>query len=134
MDQEKETAIHRSLLNRTKREVDRLYREAKRDHRDLSESVFFVVDPTSDVFGGEPFPVDLPRFGGAYVVITPVETLAGMLHILGFEDTLELISQPINLGEFRIVSVAGVSVRITDILPLDQASIRGQSNRRGLYN
>jgi hypothetical protein len=121
---ETEAARHEALLLRVKPEIDRLHREARSAREDLSEQAFFVVDPTSDVFGGEPFPVDLPRFGGAFVVLMPVETVVDGLRLLDLEgdDVREQAARPLAAGQFRVVSVAGASVRITHVLAWNRAA------------
>ena len=119
-----ESARHEALLERVKPEVDRLRREALSAREDLSTQAFFVIDPTAAVFGGEPFPVDLPRFGGAFVTIMPVETVVDGLRLLDLEgdDVREQASQPVGPGQFRVVSVTGSSVRITHVLAWNRAA------------
>ena len=76
------------------------------------------------MFGGEPFPVDLPRFGGAFVVLMPVETVVDGLRLLDLEgdDVREQAARPLAAGQFRVVSVAGASVRITHVLAWNRAA------------
>ena len=121
---ETEAARHEALLQRVKPEIDRLHRAARSARQDLSGQAFFVIDPYALVFGGEPFPVDLPRFGGAFVVLLSVDKVVDGLRLLDlYGDNLrEQAHQPTPAGQFRVVSVAGASVRITHVLAWSRAA------------
>ena len=121
---ENESRAHELLLERVKPEVERLRRAALSARESLSEQAFFVVDPTADVFGGEPFPVDLPMVGGAFVTLMPVEQVVDGLRLLDIEgdDVREQASAPLVPGQFRVVCVTGFSVRITHVLAWNRAA------------
>ncbi len=119
-----EASRHEALLERVKPEVERLRRAALSARESLSEQAFFVVDPTAEVFGGEPFPVDLPMVGGAFVSLMPVEQVVDGLRLLDLEeeDIRVRASVPLVPGQFRVVSVTGSSVRITHVLAWSRAA------------